>query len=84
MAYFFIILFVLGIAMQSFETFLIPGEKVLRIILSFLQIHAEDIEPALLSVFAGFISWVFWMAVIRAVWAITLRIFGFGGRGQYR
>ncbi|SNX61247.1 hypothetical protein SAMN06296273_2698 [Nitrosomonas ureae] len=70
--------------MTTFETFLIPGHYALRIILSFLQIFEESIEPALLSVFAGFISWVFWMAVIRAVWAITLRIFGFGGRGHYR
>lgn len=70
--------------MTTFETFLIPGHYALGIILSFLQIHEESIEPALLSVFAGFISWVFWMAVMRAVWAITLRIFGFGGRGQYR
>ncbi|MDV6341102.1 hypothetical protein R2103_04880 [Nitrosomonas sp. Is24] len=70
--------------MTPFDTFFIPGQYVLRIFLSFLQINPENFEPALLSVFAGFISWVFWMAVIRAVWAITLRIFGFGGRGQYR
>ena len=70
--------------MTTFETFLIPGHYALRIILSFLQIYAGSIEPALLSVFAGFISWVFWMAIIRAAWAITLRIFGFEGRGQYR
>ncbi len=63
--------------MTPFETFLIPGKYVLGLILSFLQVYTEDIEPTLLIVFAGFISWVIWMAILRVIWAITLRIFGF-------
>ena len=63
--------------MTPFETFLVPGKYVLGLILSFLQVHTEDIEPTLLIVFAGFISWVIWMAILRAIWAITLRILGF-------
>ncbi len=69
--------------MTPFETFLIPGKYVLRLILSFLQVHTEEIEPTLLAVFAGFISWVIWMAILKAVWSITLRIFGFDSRRRY-
>jgi hypothetical protein len=66
--------------MKPFETFLIPGEYVLRFVLRFLQIDVAVFDPALLVVFAGFISWVIWMAIIKAIWAITLRIFGFEPR----
>lgn len=66
--------------MKPFETFLIPGEYVLRFILRFLQIDVAIFDPALFVVFAGFISWVIWMAIIKAIWAITLRIFGFEPR----
>lgn len=63
--------------MKPFETFLIPGEYALRFILKFLQIDVEIVDPVLFVVFAGFISWVIWMAILRAIWAITLRILGF-------
>ncbi len=69
--------------MTPFETFLVPGKYVLGLILSFLQVHTEEIEPTLLTVFAGFISWIIWMAILRAIWAITLRIFGFDSRKHY-
>jgi len=66
--------------MKPFETFLIPGEYALRFILKFLQIDVEIIDPVLFVVFAGLISWLIWMAIIRAAWAVTLKLFGFGHR----
>lgn len=66
--------------MKPFETFLIPGEYVLRIILKFLQIDVAIFDPSLFIVFAGFISWLIWMTIIKAIWAITLRISGFEQR----
>jgi len=67
-------------SMKPFETFLIPGEFALRFILKFLQIDVAIIDPALFVVFAGFLSWLIWMTIIRGIWAITLRIFGFEPR----
>lgn len=69
--------------MSPYETFLIPGQFVLRTVLSFLQLSSEEMEPSLLFVLAGFISWVIWMAIIRAVWAITLKIFGFEPKRRF-
>ncbi len=69
--------------MTPFEVFLIPGQFVVGFILDFLQTDTTVIEPTLITIFAGLISWVFWMAIIRAAWAITLKIFGFGPRRPY-
>jgi len=66
--------------MTPLEVFLIPGQFLVELILDFLQTNATEIEPTLITIFAGFISWIFWMGVIRAVWAITLKLFGFGHR----
>ncbi len=66
--------------MSPLEVFLIPGQYLVELILNFLQTDTADIEPTLITIFAGFISWIFWMAVIRAVWAVTLKLFGFGHR----
>ncbi len=63
--------------MTPFEVFLIPGQFVVGFILDFLQTNITGIEPTLITIFAGLISWVFWMAIIRAAWAVTLKIFGF-------
>ncbi len=63
--------------MTQLEVFLIPGQYVVELTLNFFQINVAEIEPLLLTIFAGFISWIFWMAIIRAAWAVTLKMFGF-------
>lgn len=69
--------------MTPFDTYLIPGKFLLGLLLKFLQLSAEKIEPSLLVVFAGFISWLVWMTIIKIVWTLTLRIFGFEPRGRF-
>lgn len=65
--------------MTPIEIFLLPGRYVLEFI---FHIHLREIEPALIAVFSGMLSWVIWMALIRAAWAITLKLFGFAPRGR--
>jgi len=70
--------------MISSELLLLPGQFILGFILDVIGIYPASIEPGLFTIFAGFISWVFWMSIIRAVWAITLKIFGFqSSRGRF-
>jgi len=62
------------------EIFLIPGQYLVEL---FLGRYLHLVEPELVTIVSAFISWLIWAAVIRVVWAITLKLFGFGKRTPY-
>lgn len=63
--------------MKPLDIFLLPGRYVLDL---FFGSYLPGIDPTFITVIAGILSWIFWMALIRAAWAITLKLFGFGPR----
>lgn len=65
--------------MTPLEIFVLPGRQILEL---FFHAYIRDIDPNLITVIAGFISWVIWTAAIRATWEVTLRLFGFAPRGH--
>lgn len=69
--------------MTAAKIYLIPGETALWLILSVLDFRYGDIHTPLFTVFAALLSWIIWCAILKIVWNITLRIFGFDRRGRY-
>lgn len=66
--------------MKPIDTFLIPGRYVLEFI---LQDYLHSIEPTLIAVLSGMVSWFIWIGLIKAIWAVTLRMFGFEPRRRF-
>lgn len=64
------------------QTFLTPGETALRLLFLFLDIPPEALNDDLVRVFAGFISFLFWLCVLRFVVNLAARILGFEHRGR--
>jgi len=65
---------------NSLEIFLTPGHYLVKL---FLSGYLHLVGPELSTILSAFISWLIWAAVIRMVWAITLKLFGFGKRTPY-
>lgn len=68
--------------MNTLEVFMTPGKVLLGFVLGVFQLPLEHAEPQLFLILAFFVSWVIWMALIKAAWTVTLRLFGFAPRGR--
>ena len=66
--------------MTPLEVYLAPGRYVLGILLTG---YLEDIDPTLIAVLSGLVSWFIWISIIRVAWAVTLRMFGFEPRRRF-
>lgn len=67
---------------STLEYFLTPGKVLLGFVLGVFQLPLEQSQPQLFLILAFFVSWVVWMALIKAAWTVTLRLFGFAPRGR--
>jgi hypothetical protein len=68
--------------MTPLNIFLIPGEYALELILAFFQVPVWKLDTGLATVFAFFMSLIFWSWLLGIVVAIIKRQFGFGSRGR--
>lgn len=71
------------VPMSKLETFLIPGEAALELLLFLFDIRPEAQDPQLITVFAGLLSFLFWLCVLRFVGMLALRILGLDRGGRY-
>ena len=62
--------------MDIAHIFMLPGAYALVLIFQILQLSPEVIDPLMLRIGAGILSWIFWMGALRALWAVTCAIFG--------
>lgn len=68
------------VSMTFLDLFVLPGKQCLEL---FFGAYLDQIDPTLVTIFSGFLSWIIWTVLIKASWAITLRLFGFGQRGRF-
>lgn len=66
--------------MTPLEIFMLPGSAVLDLLFGWtIHLYVLNFE----TIIAGIVSWLIWAGILRAAWAITLKLFGFGRPGRY-
>ena len=69
--------------MNHLDTFLTPGEIALEWLFLLLGISSHSQDPQIVLVFAGLISFLFWLCVMRFVGQLALKILGIERKGRY-
>jgi hypothetical protein len=63
--------------MRALDIFLVPGKAIVDLIFTIFELSPTTEHAMLLTIAAGVISWIVWVVVIKTLWFITLRLFGF-------